>query len=296
MADVQALLDHAASGTTTMCRCWVLRRRDGRIFGFTDHDLNIVFDGITFKADSGLTAQSLQRTTGLAVDNTEALGALTSTAVTEADLVAGLFDGAEVESWLVNWASPDDRMLQFRGTLGEVQTGAGAFQAELRGMTERLNQPQGRIYQALCPARLGDAACGVALDDPAFFAEVAIIEVLGPARLRLDDLSGYAAEWFDRGRLSVMSGAGTGLQALIKQDVMADGGLREIGLWEDLRAPLQAGDMVRLEAGCDKRAQTCREKFQNFVNFRGFPHIPGEDWLMAAPARTGETSGGSRNS
>jgi uncharacterized phage protein (TIGR02218 family) len=36
-------------------------------------------------------------------------------------------------------------------------------------------------------------------------------------------------------------------------------------------------------AGCDKRAETCRAKFGNFLNFRGFPHIPGEDWVTAYP-------------
>lgn len=294
MAISQALLDHVASGTTTLCRCWVLRRRDGRVFGFTDHDLDLEFDGVTFKADSGLTAQALQRTTGLSVDNTEALGALRSVAVTEADLVAGLFDGAEVEAWLVNWAAPGNRMLQFRGSLGEIQTGGGAFQAELRGLTDRLNQPRGRVYQALCPARLGDTACGVDLDDPAYHAEISIETVLSPARFRLSGLDGFSKDWFDRGRFTVLSGAGTGLRGLIKHDVRLDGGGREIGLWQDLRAAIQSGDVVRIEAGCDKRESTCRKKFGNLASFRGFPHIPGEDWLMASPARSGETTGGSR--
>lgn len=51
--------------------------------------------------------------------------------------------------------------------------------------------------------------------------------------------------------------------------------------------------MVRVEAGCDKRMDTCQVKFANFVNFLGFPSIPGEDWLMSFPARSGVNDGGS---
>ena len=50
--------------------------------------------------------------------------------------------------------------------------------------------------------------------------------------------------------------------------------------------------MLRFEAGCDKQAPTCRLKFNNFLNFRGFPDIPGEDWLMATPVNAASTSGG----
>src|SRR5690606_20469724 len=131
---------------TTCCRCWALVRRDGATLGFTDHDADLGFEGITFRADTGLSAAALQQSTGLAVDNTEARGALSSEAITEADIRAGRFDGAGVTAWLVNWADPAQRVLQFRGTLGEVTRAGGAFRAELRGLAEALNQPQGRVY------------------------------------------------------------------------------------------------------------------------------------------------------
>jgi len=45
----------------------------------------------------------------------------------------------------------------------------------------------------------------------------------------------------------------------------------------------QAQLRFRVVAGCDKTAETCRAKFSNFLNFRGFPHIPGDDWVTAYP-------------
>ncbi|MGS4944239.1 DUF2163 domain-containing protein [Meridianimarinicoccus sp. RP-17] len=294
MAVSEALAAHLAAGTTTLCRCWAVARRDGVTLGFTDHDNDLVFDGVLFRADSGLTGQALQQTTGLAVDNGEALGALQSDAVTEADLVAGRYDAAEVRAWLVNWTNIAERHLLFRGTIGEVQTGGGGFRAELRGLTESLGQPMGRVYQRHCNARLGDAACAVDMASPAYSAEANVIDAVGGQALRLSGLSSYGADWFARGKLDVLSGAATGLSAMIKSDAL-DGAERRIDLWQELRATLAAGDRVRVQAGCDKRAETCKAKFGNFSRFRGFPHIPGEDWLMAVPKSGGSNGGGSLN-
>ena len=66
---------HLASAATTLCRAWTVMRRDGVVLGFTDHDRDLTFDGVTHRAGSGLTARALQQSTGLSVDNSEALGA-----------------------------------------------------------------------------------------------------------------------------------------------------------------------------------------------------------------------------
>ncbi|MEO1307804.1 MAG: DUF2163 domain-containing protein, partial [Pseudomonadota bacterium] len=242
-----ALETHLATGTTTVCRCWSITRRDGRQFGFTDHDLPVAFNGIAFKADSGLTAKALAQTTGLAVDNSEALGALTDAAVTEEDILAGRFDGAEVVAWLVNWAAPEERLVQFRGTIGEVTRGSGAFTAELRGLTEALNQPRGRVFQQPCSAVLGDAQCRFDLDLPGYAAEADIVSVEGRRVLRLSGLGSFEAGWFERGRLQVLDGAAADLTGLIRTDTV-DGATREIALWQDLQAELAPGDRVRIEA------------------------------------------------
>lgn len=286
------LASHMQSGLTTVCRCWAVTRRDGVVMGFTDHDLALSFEGITFRANAGLTARALAQTTGLSVDNTEAMGALSHDAITEADIDAGRYDGAEVRAWLVNWAAPDERQLQFRGTIGELRRAGGAFEAELRGLSEALGQPQGRVYQGPCGAVLGDGDCGFDLSAPGYRIEVAVSSVTEATVLEFDTVAGFDVGWFERGRLRVLSGAAQDLVGLIKSDRVASG-VRVIELWQSLRAPIAPGDRVGLEAGCDKRADTCRLKFNNFLNFRGFPDIPGEDWLVSFPTRVGRRSGGS---
>jgi uncharacterized phage protein (TIGR02218 family) len=276
----EGLLTHLETGATTVCRAWAIDRADGVQFCFTDHDTDLTFDGMVFKANSGLTARALQQSTGLSVDNTEALGALSDLAVTESDLLAGRFDGASLRSWLVNWADTGERMLQFRGSLGEVTRIAGAFQAELRGLAEALNQPNGLTFQKACSAVLGDAACGFDLDRPGYSEELAVTEVQDQRLLRLPALA--ADRWYEKGRLRVLSGSAAGAIGIIKNDRIDASG-RLVELWQQIGGGLSAGDRVRLEAGCDKRAESCRLKFNNFNNFRGFPHIPGEDWLAAYP-------------
>ncbi|MGD9862294.1 MAG: DUF2163 domain-containing protein [Pseudodonghicola sp.] len=283
---------HVETGVTTLCRCWAVTRRDGLRFGFTDHDRDLGFDGMVFRAETGLSAQALQQTTGLSVDNTEALGALSDAGLSEAEIEAGRFDGAEVRAWLVNWADVGVRWLQFRGTIGEIRRAGGAFRADLRGLTEALNRPLGRIYQKPCTAVLGDVRCGFDLETAGYSAEKTVAAVEAARLFRWNDLAGFEAGWFARGRLVVVSGAAAGLWALIKQD-RSEGDARVIELWEPLRGGIDAGDLVRLEAGCDKRLESCRLKFNNLLNYQGFPDIPGEDWVVAVPKSTRLNTGGS---
>lgn len=284
--------EHVAGKVTTICRAWAVTRKDGVVMGFTDHDRPLSFDGIDFGASSGMTARAVEQTTGLAVDNTEAVGALSDAAIREEDVRAGLFDGARVRAWKVNWQNPSERRLIFRGRLGEIDRLGKEFRAELRGLTDLLNQPQGRVYQRPCAAVLGDNECKFDTGLSGFSVEADVISVNGGAEFRLPGQSGLAEGWFQRGRLTVLTGSATGTIGVIKRDREV-AGLRIVELWEVLSSGFAPGDRVRLEAGCDKRAETCRTKFGNFLNFRGFPDIPGEDWLVSYPVRNGENDGGS---
>ena len=288
-----ALETHLDTGVTTTCRCWALSRRDGVVMGFTDHDTVLAFDGISFKPDTGLSALALQQSTGLSVDNTEALGALSDSAIREDEIEAGRYDGAEVRAWLVNWADVDTRQLQFRGTIGELKRAGGAFEAELRGLTEALNVPLGRTYQKSCSAVLGDEECTFDLDTPGYVSERAAEVVTDRRVFRFADMAGFAPDWFRHGVLKVQGGAASGLQGMIKRDIV-EGDARVIELWHPLGAEVAAGDLLRIEAGCDKRMPTCQFKFNNLLNFQGFPDISGDDWTISDPTRSPRLDGGSR--
>jgi uncharacterized phage protein (TIGR02218 family) len=293
VSGAEGLDAHLASGATGVCRCWLLTRADGVQFGFTDHDRVLTFEEVVFRPESGMRAMALSQSTGLAVDNTEALGALSDAAITEADIVAGRYDGARIEAWLVQWEAPENRVLQFRGQLGDLTRSGGAFRAELRGLSELMNIATGRVYQRGCSAVLGDSACRFDLAQAGYWAEGAIVAVEGHRVFWLSLSESFEGRWFERGRCEVLDGAAAGLVGAIKIDRI-EGDLRRVELWDRLRAEIRPGDRLRLTAGCDKDMQTCRLKFGNLLNFRGFPDLPGDDWVMAHPTRVSARDGGSR--
>jgi uncharacterized phage protein (TIGR02218 family) len=289
---VQSFNDHLKSGLTQVCRCWAVSRADGVTLGFTDHDLPLSFDGITFEAQSGMGAMAISSATGLAVDNTEAVGVLSTATITEQDIAAGRYDDADVTLWQVCWADVSARRLQFRGRIGEISRSGDGFQADLRGLTDLLNQPQGRSYLRSCSAVLGDAACRVSLSDPNFALSV-VLDRTSDLGQHFDLVApGFDAEWFSGGFLEVLDGVAHGLRGAIKRDQII-GGRREITLWQPLGIVPAADDTVKLIAGCDKRAISCQEKFNNMINFQGFPDIPGDDWLMSVPRSGNDNTGGS---
>ncbi len=279
-------------GATTLCRCWRVRRYDGIVLGFTDHDGDITFEGTVFLARTGMNASAIQATTGLAVDNAQAVGALTAAGITEAEIAAGRYDGAEVEHWLVDWTEPSLNVLMFAGRFGEIRRMDGMFEVELRGPTDALNVPIGRTLQRTCDRQLGDAKCRFALDTPGFSAETSVSDVLGPSRFAATGLEGFAAGWFESGSLTWLSGPNFREMGSVKVDKFLEGARRQLSLWNEPGAAVSVGDRFVVRAGCDKRLETCRRKFDNLLNFRGFPHIPGDDWVAAYP-KNGEVHDGS---
>jgi uncharacterized phage protein (TIGR02218 family) len=279
-ASLQADLD---AGATTLCRCWRLARADGLVQGFTDHDADIAFGGTDYRAATGFTASAIESSLGLNVDGLDVAGALASGSLTELELAKGFWDNAAVTIFLVDWQAPSRRTILFSGSIGEVSRSGSGFVAELRSLSHALNQPTGRLYGRLCDADLGDARCGVDLDDPDFRADGAVVEVRSMKRFTTTGLNGYPAGRFTRGRLLWTSGANAGAAMEVSRHAKPDEIIIE--LFEDMAAAPAAGDGFTVTAGCDKTAKTCRRVFGNVVNFRGFPDIPGNDWLLSPPSK-----------
>jgi uncharacterized phage protein (TIGR02218 family) len=272
------LAAHLASGATTLCHCWRLRLRSGETMGFTEHDRALSFGGVTYEAETGFTASEIESSLGLSVDNLEASGALSSDTLSEARIASGDFDDAEIELWRVNWQDVSQRVMLKRGSLGEVTRGTHGFTAELRGLSHRLNQPRGRIFQYGCDAELGDARCGVDVAD--FQVEAEVIACVEQRVLTLQGIADFDNGYFVRGELRFLGGANQGRVGLVK--------LHRVGtveLWQSMAGPVLAGERVLVTAGCDKQFATCRAKFMNAENFRGFPHMPGDDAVMRYATR-----------
>lgn len=276
----EGLQAHLDSGATTLCWCWRLSRRDGVTFGFTDHDRDLTFDGTTFEATAGFSASEIKDSVGLSVDNLEVESAITSNRLSEDDLAAGLYDDARVEIFRVNWNAPEQRVLMRAGSLGEVSRSGTVFRAEVRGLAHYLQQPNGRLFQYQCDADLGDARCGVDLASDAYRGIGNVLEVLSPRGLRIEGGATFADGWCSRGLLRFVSGDNAGQAFEIRTHRLRDDAA-DIELWQEPARLVAVGDEVELTAGCDKQLATCRDKFANVTNFRGFPHMPGNDFVTS---------------
>ncbi|MGD9839595.1 MAG: DUF2163 domain-containing protein [Afipia sp.] len=286
---LQAKLD---SGVTTLAHCWKLIRRDGVVQGFTDHDDDLVIDGVTFRAGTGFTSSEAASRFDLSVDGAEIAGALADDALNESDLAAGRYDAASVETWLVDWSEVSLRVLMARSTLGEVKREGQAFSAELRGLADRLSQQSGRLFTARCSADLGDAHCKFDLVTAGLQGEGNVESIESTSTIIAAGLDTFTEGVFSGGKLTWASGANDGLSVEIKEHRMASGHAR-LSLWQAMPEVIATGDTFAVSAGCDKRFATCRDRFANAANFRGFPHIPGNDFVIASPDAGAGNDGGS---
>lgn len=280
------LQDHLDTRSTTLALCWKVTRRDGTVQGFTEHDNDLTFDGVTYEAASGFTASQMQQSLGLSSDNLNVDGALSSDTINDADLAAGQYDNAEVELLWVNWQDTDERVTLDRGHIGEVARMETAFSAEFRSLTDQLNQSTGRQYQRTCDAVLGDSRCGIDLTSGSYKGTGAVSSVDGRTFV-VSGLSGFASGFFIGGVLTFTDGANSGLSFEVRSH---DG--TTIVLWDIPPETVAVSTAFTVTAGCDHTAATCKATFSNLANFRGFPHIPGNDILTSYASNEDEDMDG----
>lgn len=275
---------HIASGQTTLATCWRLTRADGVVMGFTDHDRALSFDGTQFSPLAGFEGAEIAARLGAEIDTSEVVGVIEDATITEADIRLGRYAGARIETWRVNWRDPAVRELIRADTIGEISEEDGLFRAELRSAHGALNVVRGRLYQRGCDAELGDARCGVDIQNSANWRDVTVTETIDAHFLLVSGLEDTDPGWSAFGTIAWTSGARVGFTDRIASQDRDDLGDR-LGLDPDSRGSISAGDTGRVTVGCDKQFTTCRDKFANTVNFRGFPHVPGTDFILKYPRK-----------
>lgn len=348
---------HLESEVTSLATCWELTRQDGVTLYFTDHDKDLEFNGNTYLAATGFTRSALEETSDLAVDNMELMGILDSSAISEEDIRAGLYDYAAVSSFLVNHEDPDSfSSIKLRtGFVGEATAtkDAQTFVADFRGLLQNFSQNVGEVYQEECRADLGDDRCKVNLepdeivrstayvvgdlvsvptdigtypDDgrkyegrryrctvagttdvslPTYDTTVGNSTVDGTATFiceysftqyvtvdvvtsnRLFTVSTPANDtiavddWFKYGGLQFIDGQNSFKSFEVKQYTQST---KTIELFLAPNYTVVNGQLLKVYAGCSKNIQSaCRDKFDNVINFRGEPFIPGADQILTTP-------------
>jgi uncharacterized phage protein (TIGR02218 family) len=273
----------------TLAHVWRVTRSDGAMFGFTDHDREIVFAGLACTPASGWRKGGGEWGRDIAVDADLIEAGLSDGAITAADIDAGVWDDALVETFLIDWAAPQYWVKLSAARFGEINRSGAAFHVELRSGKARLNAPIGRVFSRSCDADLGDGRCSVDLSGASYRGSGQIAAVVSPVRFTVSGFDGFEANWFTDGRARINAGRWWEIAA---HDV--SGAAVTIELFNSPGVALAPGAAVELIAGCNKSFAMCRAKFSNGANFRGFAHMPGNDFLTVVPAPGQGHDGGQR--
>jgi uncharacterized phage protein (TIGR02218 family) len=258
---------------SSLAFCWTLERRDGAGLGLTSHDQALVIGGTCYRPSPAITPAAVRLRSGLEPQGGEVEGALSDAALSERDLEAGRWDGARVSLFAVDWQLPDGEQLKLvGGGLGPVTIRDGGFAAELVGAADALSAPVCPETSPECRAELGDRSCRV---DLAGRREVFVVAGVEGEQVTFDRVVDAR---FRFGEACVLDGDNGGWRSRLI-DVEGDAVvLRDVPLFA-----MAAGMRIRLSEGCDKRFATCRSRFANSANFRGEPHLPGNDLLTRYP-------------
>jgi uncharacterized phage protein (TIGR02218 family) len=279
MKDMTLSLMNHLKGETTYCAELIrITRRDGVRVGLTDHDRDITYGGVLYRADGSFESGRMRQSGGLKAESYAVTGILSGAAIEEADVAAGLYDFARIDVYLCNWSDLSQGVIHLRrGFLGEVRCAGGEYAADLRGFQDLLDRKACEAYTPECRFDLGDGRCGVNLE---------ALSVTGRVTGVLDELSFYdfmrseAGGTFQDARLTWLSGANVGVSAEVR---LWDAGAKCFSLWVAMDHPVAVGDSYRVAAGCDKRFATCKARFNNVVRYGGFPHLPGIAKILDYP-------------
>lgn len=281
---------------TRLVRCVKITREDEQVFAYTEHDRTITYDGTDYLACGGFEGSASE--TGAVsgeVGNMEIRGFASTLGITRADLFAGKFDGAAVEVWLLPWGDDYDVQPARQiggGTIGKVTQDGQAFTMEALSASAYLKQRALlEVVTPTCRYELGETRCAVAVESMRVTGSVTAVDAtavdvgdLTSRREFTDSARDEEDGWFDEGYITWTTGDNAGSVSHVKSFV---GGL--FVLWEALNYVISTTDEYTAIPGCDKRAATCTAKFDNLVNFGGFPTVPGLDAVSQTPSgRMGE--------
>ncbi len=268
---------HLTGEVTSLAVCWKLSLVDGSVLGFTDHTSDLTISSQLYKAATGFSPTSIETKDKFSVDNLDVAGILDAAAITEADIMTGKYDFAEIEIFMVNVTDLSQEIITHRrGWLGEVTLKNGQFIAEVRGLAQKLSQNIVELYSPTCRAIFGDGRCKA---NPASYTVDGAVNTITSRQVFISNSMMQAAGYFSGGEIQFLTGANAGRLMEIKEFAN-----KQFTLVLPMPNNIAIGDSFNAIAGCDKTIGTCAGKFANAVNFRGEPYVPGMDKMLATAA------------
>jgi uncharacterized phage protein (TIGR02218 family) len=271
------LKNHLSNEVTTIANCWKISRRDGYTFGLTDLDKDINFDGVNYVSANGFNNNRAEFKSENSSESSEIFSILSSDLISESDILSGKYDYAEIEIFKINYNDFSQGKLTLRtGWIGKITQGKNGFIAELRGLKDRLSNSVSSYYSPVCAAGFGDEKCQVNAEDYTYGGTV---ENSSSEFEFVDSTRTENLGFFNYGIVKFLSGLNANLSYEIRQSRGAT-----INLALPCNFPISVGDTYQIAKGCDKSFSTCKTTYDNAINFRGQPHVPGTDAILKTAA------------
>ena len=300
---------------TNFVMCCKLELTDKTVMAFTNCTEDLSIDKRLYKSSTFISATGAESTNNLSVDNLDISGILNSEEIKEQDLLKGRFDSADIEVFMTNVKNTSEKNIIMKGTIGEIKIDSGRFVAEVRSLTQKLQCKIGELYSSNCRASFGDGRCKVKLSEYTYYGKVETVDKkqnrqiftakLVKGKLKFNLFSGgllykrlnekkpfidtvidfkdpkiiKTSGYFDLGLIAWTSGSNNKLKMAIKSQ-HEDQFILSLPMGESIKVD----DEFKVVAGCDKTFFTCCNRFKNSINFRGEPHVPGNDKILETPS------------
>ena len=283
-----ALSAHLATATHTRAMMLRLDMKDGSTLAITDHDRPLPFDlgdgQVTYTPRTGILASDLSLSTGMDADEIEITGALVAEAteswhITKAMVIGGRFDEATARYFQVNWRSLGSGAIKLlKGYVVKAQVDGGRFKLTVHSEISKFQQEIGRTITAYCDADFGDARCGFTPET----LEATVVDTASLRQLTVSFSGTFADDYFNKGTVQFDTGALAGTRPIEVFAFQGGNNGGTVALWTEMAELPDVGDTLTLRQGCGKTRDDCMG-FDNIVNFRGFPDVPGSDQVLRYP-------------
>lgn len=263
-----------ADPTIVISVCWRITRVDGFVLRLTDLDQPITVLGQLYIPNGSTERTAITFTDGISADNVDIRGIFDSDLITEEDLTLGLYNYARIEVLGVFVDRPDLRPWEIlRGRLGETEVERGTYQVKLNSLAHAFRAAVGETTTPICRTVFGDARCKVNLLDHRLTGT--ITEVVDSRTFKVSVAITNPSK-YRFGTFRMTSGVANGQQCEIRSATSDT-----ITIYLPLRNAPAVGDAVQIDAGCDYTRETCKNVYNNLINMRAEPDLPGQDELLA---------------
>lgn len=250
-------------------KCFKIKLKNGTILAFTEFSEDIEFDGITYKSFD-VSNKKYSNFSDITTDDTEIIAVIDDDSIKKEFILSNDFDDAEIEIFFVNVEHLEyGSVILTNGFIDSVSIVEDKVYFNIKGKLSLLEKTIGDTYSPLCRAKFCDKKCSLNIANYKFTGEIA--SVIEDTVFYTDDpiIKSKEKDYFKYGYLKFTNGENIGRTIEIKQSESGN-----ITISASLVKKIKVGDEFDIFVGCDKKFETCCEKFNNAVNFRGEPNLP----------------------